>query len=213
MASSRSFRQFYVLTPALGSAFDTEFFKSEPVTRGDAPICPSCGRFLGMRRWMSPRHSQVVIHGEHAGDFAFTSSSEFLVSDAVVSALKDEGLAGLSNLEEVEISFTLRAEPARPRRYFFGDVARQGADLAVSRGEVELVSAPNCDDCLSGGVFSIRGFALEDGTWSGADVFVPRGLPGVVVVSEAFYRLAEERAFSNIKLVATEQFTCLSSAG
>ncbi|MFV0317965.1 MAG: hypothetical protein ACK5O2_13525 [Microthrixaceae bacterium] len=212
MASDRRFERFYVLSPARGSTADTEFFKTEPITRGEAPACLSCGRFVGMRRWMAPHHAQVVVHGESAGDFAFASSSEFLVSDAVVAALEDEGLTGLEDLEEVAVSSTLRAAPASPRRYFFGAVSLKGADIDPSRSDIERAAVVECDDCLSNGISSIRGFALEDGTWSGADVFVPRGLPGVVVVSEAFGRVAEERDFSNIELVPTERFTWLPSA-
>ena len=129
MASDRTFERFYVLVPGRGSASDTEFFKSEPITRGEAPKCATCGRFLGMRRWMSPHHAQVVVHGERPGDFAFASSSEFLVSEVAMSAIRDEGLTGLNDLEEVEISSTLRAESAEPGRYFYGEITQQGADL------------------------------------------------------------------------------------
>ena len=212
MASDRNFRRFYVLVPARGSESDTEFFKSDPIRRGDAPTCDACGRFLGMRRWLPPRKAQLVVHGERAGDFAFASSSEFLVSESVASVLDDEGLIGLNALEEVDVPAILRPGPAQPRRYFFGEVTLQGADLDPSRSDIERTDPSDCDVCLGDGIASIRGFEIADGTWSGADLFVARGLPGVVVVSEAFRRVAEERGFSNIELVPTEKFTWLSSA-
>ena len=212
MASDRTFERFYVVVPGRGSASDTEFFKSEPITRGEAPKCATCGRFLGMRRWMSPRHAQVVVHGERRGDFAFASSSEFLVSDAAMSAIRDEGLTGLNDVEEVETSSTLRAAPAEPGRYFYGVITQQAADLDSARSDVERTAAIECDDCLSDGIASIRGFAIDSSTWSGADIFVPRGLPGVVVVSEAFRRTAEEHGFSNIEFVLTDRFTWVPSA-
>lgn len=212
MASDRTFERFYVLVPARGSASDTEFFKSEPIARGAAPKCAACGRFLGMRRWMSPRHAQVVVHGEHPGDFAFASSSEFLVSQAAMSAIWDEELTGFKDVEEVEISSTLRAAPVEPGRYFYGEITQQGADLDTARSDVERTAAPDCDRCLSDGIASIRGFAIDPSTWSGADIFVPRGLPGVVVVSEEFRRVAEEHGFSNIELVRTDRFTWVPSA-
>lgn len=212
MASDRTFERFYVLVPGRGSTSDTEFFKTEPITRGDAPKCTACGRFLGMRRWMAPRHAQVVVHGKRPGDFAFASSSEFLVSEAAMSTIRDEELTGFNDVEEVEISSTLRAEAAPPGRYFYVEVIQQGADLDAERSEVERTAAPECDSCLSDGIASIRGFAIDSSTWSGADIFVPRGLPGVVVVSEAFRRVAEEHGFSNIELVRTDRFTWVPSA-
>lgn len=134
MASKRSFESFYVLVPARGSESDTEFFKSDPITRGEAPKCEICDRFLGMRRWMSPRHAQVVVHGQHSGDFAFGSSSDFLISEAVVSAIRDAGLTGINNVEEVKISWTLGAEPAEPHRYFYGEMARGGQRMHLAYG-------------------------------------------------------------------------------
>lgn len=212
MASDRTFERFYVLVPARGSDSDTEFFKSEPIHRGEPPKCWTCGRFLGMRRWLSPRRAQLVVHGQHPGDFAFVSGSEFLISDAVVAAMQADGLTELGGLEEVEISATLMAEPARPRRYFFGEVTQPGADLDPKRSDVERTSAPECEQCLGDGVASIRGFAIDGATWSGADMFVPRGLPGVIVVSEAFRRVSESSGFSNIELVPTERYTWRPSA-
>lgn len=211
MVSERTLERFYVLAPGRGSDADTEFFKSEPIHRGDAPKCPTCGRFLGMRRWLAPRHAQVVVHREHAGDFAFASGSEFLISDAVVSAIQAEGLTGLDDVEEVQVSSTLRAEPAQPRRYFYGEATRQGADIDPGRSDIERTSLQACGDCLGDGIASIRGFAIDRATWSGADIFVPRGLPGVVVVSDAFRRVAETNEFSNIELVPTERFTWVPS--
>lgn len=212
MASDQYARSFYVLSPARRSTSDTEFFKADPITRGEAPTCRTCGKFIGMRTWLPPRFAQVVVHGESAGDFAFASSSDFLVSDAVVVALAGEGLTGVGALQEVEVSSTLQAAPAQPRRYFYGAVAVRGADIDPSRSDIERTAVPECDDCMSNGVSAIRGFAIAGATWSGDDVFVPRGLPGVVVVSEAFRRVAEERAFTNIELVPTERFTWLPSA-
>jgi hypothetical protein len=212
MVSDRTFERFYVLVPGRGSAADTEFFKTEPITRGEAPKCTTCGRFIGMRRWISPRHAQVVVHGQRPGDFVFASSSEFLVSEAAISAIRNEGLMGLSDVAEVQVSSTLMAEAGEVGRYFYGDITQQGADLDSARSDVERTAAPECDDCLSDGIASIRGFAIDSSTWSGADIFVPRGLPGVVVVSEAFRRVAEEHSFSNIDLVLTDRFTWAPSA-
>jgi hypothetical protein len=129
-----------------------------------------------------------------------------------MSAIREEGLTGLGDIAEVAISSTLRAEPAEPRRYFYGEMAQQAADVDPGRSDIERTAAPECDDCLSNGIASIRGFTVDSSTWSGADIFVPRGLPGVVVVSEAFRRVAEEHGFSNIELARTDRFMWVPSA-
>lgn len=206
MAAERSSQQFYVVIPAQASDFDTEYFKSEPIHRGDPPKCSRCGRFLGMRRWISPRRAQVVVHGQVPGDFAFASNSDFLLSDIVVDSLRVEGISGLSNVEEVEVSSILGAESSRIPRYFFADVTQQGAGLDLTRSDIKRTTPPTCVKCLSDGIVSIQGFVIDNGSWTGDDIFIPRGLPGVVVVSESFRSVAEHEQFGNIEFVPTEEY-------
>jgi hypothetical protein len=47
---------------------------------------------------------------------------------------------------------------------------------------------------------------LEEGTWSGEDVFRPRGLWGIILVSERFVRFAEKHALSHIAWVPIDKY-------
>jgi hypothetical protein len=57
------------------------------------------------------------------------------------------------------------------------------------------------------------GFVIDSSTLSRADIFVPRGLSGVVVGSDTFLRVAEEHGFSDIKLVLTDRSTWVPANG
>lgn len=54
---------------------------------------------------------------------------------------------------------------------------------------------------------SVHGFALEPGTWHGEDVFQPRGLQGLIVVSEHFAQLVERHGLTNMRLTPIEEYT------
>ncbi|KFA89717.1 hypothetical protein Q664_33060 [Archangium violaceum Cb vi76] len=53
----------------------------------------------------------------------------------------------------------------------------------------------------------IYGFALEQGSWNGDDVFIPRGLSGTMVASERFADFVARHGFTNMKLIPTEEYT------
>lgn len=43
-------------------------------------------------------------------------------------------------------------------------------------------------------------------TWQGEDIFRPRGLQGVLTVSERFARMVKHHGFTNMRLTPTEEF-------
>ncbi|WNG53045.1 hypothetical protein F0U60_51055 [Archangium minus] len=53
---------------------------------------------------------------------------------------------------------------------------------------------------------SIYGFSLEPGTWQGEDIFRPRGLHGVLTVSERFERFVARHGFTNLRMTPIEEY-------
>ena len=128
-----------------------------------------------MRSWLAPRRAQLIVHGEEPGDFAFASSSEFLVSERVKRSVTSRGLSGLEGFEEVEIaSIVMRCETTPPP-YFHVQPRLCGADVNGQRSVIERTDDILCAHCLTDGLEAIRGFEIDTASWTGADVFVPRG--------------------------------------
>lgn len=203
---------FFTVRWTRRSRADTEFLKADPVYWGDAPRCPVCGRYLGMRSWLAPRRAQLIVHGEEPGDFAFASSSEFLVSERVKRSVTSRGLSGLEGFEEVEIaSIVMRCETTPPP-YFHVQPRLCGADVNGQRSVIERTDDILCTHCLTDGLEAIRGFEIDTASWTGADVFVPRGLPGVIVVSDAFRRAVVMDGLSNMDLIQTTEYSWDASA-
>lgn len=63
-----------------------------------------------------------------------------------------------------------------------------------------------CSYCLTSLINGIRGAVIDEPTWSGEDIFVPRGLPGTITVSERFRDVCVRHAITNLKLVESRTF-------
>ncbi|WNG21752.1 hypothetical protein F0U63_01215 [Cystobacter fuscus] len=65
---------------------------------------------------------------------------------------------------------------------------------------------PTCEECRYTHFESIHGFTLEPGTWNGEDVFRPRGLHGVLTVSERFERFVARHELTHLRLTPSENY-------
>jgi hypothetical protein len=204
--------RFFVLTEGeLGSRYDVDAEKADPVNRGDAPLCPRCGTAIGLLKWLPPYRVNLELHGQELGDFIKSSAYAFLISERFAEAFRAEGLTGLTGFHPVEI-VRVRSRKRRagksltvPHYFVVSTPYGPGAvDLVLNR--VRTVRPPTCPECRSGGINAINGFVLEPGTWGGEDIFRPRGMTGRLVVSERFKDFAERHALTNVVLTPTEQF-------
>ena len=98
-------QEFYVLKGRGGFDRDagTEFVQHDPVNLGDAPRCPACGQYLGMRAWLPPYRVELITWGAQYGDLAFDSGSGFLMTTRFQVLYAAAGLKGLSDGLPVEI--------------------------------------------------------------------------------------------------------------
>jgi len=203
--------RFFYLDDDLHGRYDTKFSKVEPVVRGDAPLCARCGDGMGMLTWHPPYRVDLELYGEELGDFVDGPGYDVLVSERFAEAFKAEGLTGLLGFHPVEVVRVRRTRRGQKKMvgappYFvvtpcFG---RAAVDLARSRIRHEKpVTCPECRDLAPD---SIHGFSLEQGTWAGEDVFRPRGLQGLIVVSERFARLVERHKLTNMQLTPIEDY-------
>jgi hypothetical protein len=203
--------RFFALQDEMFGLHDTKFDKADPVTRGEAPRCPQCGDFIGMRTWLPPYRGELELHGVSLGDFVEASGYDFLISERFAEAFRSEGLTGLLGFHPVEVT-RVRRKGKKPRaktiavpRYFAVTACFGRAAVDEVRSRIRRPEPIKCSECRSTGVDSIHGFTLEPGTWQGEDVFRPRGLQGDLVVSERFADFVRRHQLTNMKLIPTEE--------
>lgn len=189
----------------MGSETDTETLETDPVIHGEAPLCVVCGAVLGRLPWRPPHRADLTLHGSTWGDFAFRngSESEFLITERAARVFNDEHVIGLEGCDEVEIA---RAVGGRePPQYLYVAVVRSGAAVDFQRSSLTLAES-GCDQCLAIGLDAIHGFALAEGSWTGEDIFLPRGLPGVVVATRRFVEVVNGHGLTNVRFIPTESY-------
>lgn len=92
-------------------------------------------------------------------------------------------------------------------RYFVASPCFGRAAVGLERSRIRHEEPVTCSECRDmGGADSIHGFALEEGTWAGEDVFRPRGLQGRIIVSERFARFVERHGLTNMRLTPIEEY-------
>ena len=206
MASEANDRAFFVVGKGeLGSVHDTEYLPAEGANFGDAPTCSVCREFVEGKPWLPPYRADLRLHGSRWGDFAFFGESEFLVSDRVFGLYTKAGLTGLTGFEPVE-SVSIEGAMTPPPRYRHVSIARSGAAVDESRSSLTRPAPVTCDSCRVGGVEAIDGFSLELGTWTGEDVFVARGLAGVVLATLRFRKLVDDHGLTNVRLIPINSY-------
>lgn len=204
----RAAMHFFVLHPVIGGPHETEFEEIDPVL-GEAPKCPVCGTFIGMKPWLPPYRVKIEVHGETIGDIAFGGvGGNLLVSDAFRRGWSEQQLRGLEEFDSVEI---VRVSPPRlasaTPAFYHVTVRRGQTAIDLDRSMLDLRRQPTCSHCLGGAlIHGIHGFAVAETTWTGEDLFQPVGLPGLIVATERVRELADSLALRNLNFTAVEDF-------
>jgi hypothetical protein len=201
--------EFFVLEVQVGSSHETRFDKMEPVHRGetaDCQTCPVCGEDVGMLPWLPPYRAELKAYGKALGDVAFGPSMELLVSDRFRQAWEARSLRGV----EFAPLERLRIRPARLGKkganYFEMTPRHFGTRVDLKRSLIEFDKPFACNKCMNAGVDTVRGFAIDEKSWTGEDIFYTWGLPGSIVVTDRVRQLRDEHSLTNINLTPVEQY-------
>jgi hypothetical protein len=206
---------FYVLKPGQGELFGTKWAygeQAEPTEIGSSAAfsCPICGAQMGMLRWLPPHYLKLSsAKPEKWGDFLWGTVFPMMVSSRFKALYEVEKLSGITK-------FYPPATIVRVGRKKTGDLP---PDLPVYH-LVEIVwNGANLDDELSrvvrkrvtceydrGAVEVVEEIVLEAGSWTGADIFEARGLPGRILVSDRVRRVVEQHNLTNVLLIPIEKY-------
>jgi hypothetical protein len=193
----------------LGGHHDSMFTMVEQKV-GPAQRCPQCGDIIGMLTWQPPYQVELELYGKDFGDLLEGPGGNLLVTERFADDFRAEGLTGLSGFHPVEVMRVRRKRrgptAGSPPQYLFVTPAFGHAAVDMERSRFRVTQPMECTRCRYMGVDAIDGFTLETGTWNGEDVFRPRGLWGVMVVSERFVRFAERHAMSHMTMVPIEKY-------
>jgi hypothetical protein len=196
---------FYVLTkPEHGSHWDTEYMHEDEFRVGDAPRCVACGSYTGMKEWLPPYRVTVRAHGKAFGDFAFFSTSDFLMSSHAADSWRASGLRGIGEYRPVVV-VSHRPAALPPPAYNRPILDQSTTAIDTEQTIVKSGTEISCRVCLSRDLDAVGAIAIDASTWNGEDIFTPRGLPGFVIVSDRFKQFVANAELTNVRLLRVDQ--------
>lgn len=209
---------FYVLKPDGGIRFGTKWAYADqvdPVRQGDYDKCPVCGSPVSALRWLPPHRIKLSsAKPEKWGDFLWGAGFDLMVSDRLRGIYEAQGLTGITTFyPPAEIVRVGRGEtgylPSCLPVYHLIEVVWNGANQDDTASGVvhERPEKIKCSYCRVGASNRKQdGIIIEEGSWTGTDIFTPRGAPVRIMVSERFKQVVEAYGLKNAWLIPTEKY-------
>lgn len=178
---------------------------------GDAPICGTCGSPVAMRPWLSPYEVEIHHRGDRFPDIALIESGDdILLTEAVFTALAERHMSGIEGGDPVRFVSTFpRLHEQNLPTYVHVEARRTRTSLDYSASRIVWASPPTCDDCRAGIVSSWDSLAVDVQTWTGEDLFVTHGSPGVLLASERLRVLFQSLSIGGVDFVPLSRFASL----
>lgn len=184
------------------------YYSSRVSTKGVFPKCPTCQRYIAVQEYLEPPVVELEGWGDRWADFAFGTGEQLLLSWRAVECFKNSDLRGLKIVGEVEVEKVVRHSTRlrAPPRYYLVTLARSAAALDPGLSGLISEHEQKCGDCqFAGEIKALRRIALTPGTWSGEDMFICRGLPGVQLVTEKVVTAAAHFDLLGAEFIPTER--------
>ena len=201
--------QFYKMHLEVGSPFETWSDTMEPIHIGestDRQRCPVCGKGVGKLPWLPPFRATLRAYGKQLGDVAF-DGMDILVSETFRLAWIEAQLKGIDTFHPLE---RIRVRPARLGKktptYYYVKSQHFGTRVDLTRSLIEYDRPFTCMTCMEAGVDSIRGFAIDESSWTGEDLFIAWGMPGTLIVTDRVRQLRDDYDLKNVTLTPIEKF-------
>ncbi len=202
--------RFYVLESPMTYQTDavTDFSPINTATASEAPRCPVCGEYIGMLQLLPPIQVELELWGRRVGDLAFGPGNQFLISERFKDAFLHARLTGLpSSIPVKVVRVKSRKRVTEPVPRYFAVLPARSRAAIDDRASGMVKEAPwTCEECRIEFIIRFKRIVLEEGTWSGEDLFFARGLPGTMITSERFKEFCDKHAFRNCLLIEADRF-------
>lgn len=207
---------FYVLKPDDGIRFARRWAYADqvdPVLRGKADTCPVCGGPVGGLGWLPPHRVKLSsAKPEKWGDFVWGAGFLLIVSARFRAAYEAEGLTGVTvfhpPVEVVRVGRRKSGDiPSGLPTYHLVEIVWDGANQDDAASEVVRERPVQCPYCRVGGSPRKQSrIVIEEESWTGADIFTPRGAPVRVMVSERFKQVVDTYKLKNAWLIPANKY-------
>ena len=173
-----------------------------------AERCPLCGRRVSGGYWTQPR--EVVLTNRRTPDFLYSYSSEapFLISEHALTVIRQKGLTGIKNVQEIEHTrFQRKGKKETPiPKYYYIELARSKMTInhkksvIVYGNQEEGAYTKTCPLCrtVPGTYDFLRHLEFNTEQYEGYDIFFTYELCGATFLSKRFVEACHENGLTNL---------------
>jgi hypothetical protein len=134
---------------------------------------------------------------------------DFLVSQKFREVYFQHGLTGLVGFDPVEIikvkSKSRRKILSRSPMYFRVRANYGGTALDLAASGMEWLEQPTCSECYTATIVRWKRLVVKEDTWTGDDIFRPRGMSGEVMVTRRFKEACLSHGITNAVFMPGEK--------
>lgn len=175
---------------------------------GDATRCPQCGLYYSDLQWLPPYKIEIERRGRGFGDIVQGQGMNLFLSDNAKNAWHQAGLTGITSFHSVEVvSVKPNSELLSPSIYWHVSIERgpTAVDMSKSTFGYFIRKSPSCEYCADG-YDAVGGFEVDESTWNRHDIFEPRNMPGVIVVTQSFVDMVKNYKLTNSIFIPARKY-------
>jgi len=201
--------KFYVLLSGRNEEGSEFWFEPDKRTKvGNAPKCPSCCRYIGFVPLIPPISG--TLHCESGlVDLAGNIGVDVIISEQCLRIFEANLIRGINRCHRVEVtSIDGPAIIGNSPQMFLGEIGRWSAEIDRAASVLRTSESVSCRDCgYAGLVEGWNGICIREESWNGDDLFIPKGVPGTIVVSARVRELCIEQGLAVSGLLPAETFS------
>ena len=162
-----------------------------------------------MLSWLPPFRAELEVFGKEFGDLAFGPRNSLLVSQKVREMSYQHGLTGFLGFDPVEITNIKYKSRKRlrpiPLMYFRVSIVYGPTALDLAASDMEWLEQPTCPECYGAMIVRWKRLVIKEDTWTGDDIFRPRGMSGEVMVTRRFKEACLSHGITNAVFMPGEK--------
>lgn len=176
--------------------------------------CPLCGRGVSFSYWNHPR--KVALTKRKAPDFLYTSYPPFLISERALAVIRQAGLTGIINAEEIEYTrFIRKGKREIPiPKYYYIELTRSKMTInheksvIVYGNQKEGAYATPCPLCrpVPGTYDFKRHLEFYTELYEGYDIFFTYELGVAGFISKRFVDVCQANGLTNLHFTPAEEY-------
>jgi len=203
--------ELYIATYPMTTEYaEVAILDNQEIDDNIAELCPLCGNRVSGSYWMQPR--EVVLTSRRVPDFLYCyggSKPPFLISERALTVIRQQGLTGIKNAQEIEyVRFQRKAKKEVPiPKYFYVELVRSKMTIDHEKsvidyghcqeGEPYSKACPLCRP-MPGTYDDLRHVEFHTEQYEGYDIFFTYELGTTTFLSRRFVDACRENRLTNL---------------